>query len=131
MKTKTKRKRSVKKLYKGGEERRVVIDLSETINLFVRKLTKLFEEKLNDGVNNQIHALKADFQQRAQQKVNDTIMQNVGHIMPPGQPLGPPPGQPLGPPPGVPPTLPPGPLAGGRFKKTRRLKKRHKSRKKK
>ena len=44
MKTKTRRNRKNKKLYKGGEDQRVVIDLSETINLFVDKLSKLFEK---------------------------------------------------------------------------------------
>ena len=136
----TRRKRKNKKIYKGGQENRVVIDLTETINLFVNQLSNLFQQKFKGGLDNQLATLKGNLQQKFEggldnqlatlkgkfeQDLNNKIMKNFTPIMPPGQTPGPPPGvPPLGvPQAGV-------PQAGGSLKKTRRLKKTYKRRKK-
>ena len=155
----TRRKKKNKKIYKGGQENRVVIDLTETINLFVNQLSNLFQQKFQGGLENQFANLKGNLQQKIdsglnnqltnlkgkfEQDLNKKIMTNF-----PGQRLGPPPGPPPGPPgplpgplpgpPGPPLPGPPGPPlpgppglppAGGSLKKTRRLKKTYKRRKK-
>lgn len=135
MKTKTRRNRKNKKLYKGGEEKRVVIDLSETINLFVDKLSKLFEKNFNEGIQQRVDSLKADFQQQAQQQAalaadqfqkqaTNAAMENVRNSMNPNAIANMVANKGY-----MPATA--APAAGGSLKKTRRLKKTNKRRKKK
>tara|TARA_A100001015_G_scaffold52379_1_gene57506 strand:- start:196 stop:669 length:474 start_codon:yes stop_codon:yes gene_type:complete len=146
----TRRKKKNKKIYKGGQENRVVIDLTETINLFVNQLSNLFQEKFQGGLDNQFANLKGTLQQKIDSGLNNQLttlkgkfeqdlIKNIAPIMQPGQTLVPPPGPPGPPgvpPPGVPPPGPPLPVppglppAGGSLKKTRRLKKTYKRRKK-
>ena len=151
----TRRKKKNKKIYKGGQENRVVIDLTETINLFVNQLSNLFQEKFQGGLDNQFANLKGNLQQKIDSGLNNQLttlkgkfeqdlIKNIAPIMQPGQTLVPPPGPPGPPgvpppgvpPPGVPPPGPPLPVppglppAGGSLKKTRRLKKTYKRRKK-
>ena len=136
MKTKTRRNRKNKKLYKGGEEKRVVIDLSETINLFVDKLSKLFEKNFNEGgIQQRVDSLKADFQQQAEQQAalaadqfqkqaTNAAMENVRNSMNPNAIANMVANKGY-----MPATA--APAAGGSLKKTRRLKKTNKRRKKK
>ena len=143
----TRRKRKDKKIYKGGQENRVVIDLTETINLFVNQLSNLFQQKFQGGLDNQFATLTGNLQQKIDSGLNNQLTNLKGKfeqdlkkkIMTnfPGQRLGPPPGPPgplpgpLPGPPGPPLPGPPGlPPAGGSLKKTRRLKKTYKRRKK-